>query len=83
MDAAEIVYKHFYHHINEIPWPKYKIRKWDAGWWQIRMALDEAGIAQTEIANLKEKHSLLGKKILPKLYEFEFIQPDMNEFEQE
>ena len=81
LSAAEKIYRYFYLHINEIPWPKYKIKKWDAGWWQIRMSLTEAGLAIDEIAVLKEAHKQLGQKLLPQIYNYEFISPDMKQIE--
>lgn len=79
LEKAKIVYKYFYEHFNEITWPKYKINNWDAGWWQIRMALNDAGIAQEELENLYEVHKELGKKILPQIYQYQFVEPDMRE----
>ena len=79
MRHAEQVYKYFYEHFNEIAWPKYKINNWDAGWWQIRMALNDAGIAQELLYEVQNSHSLLGKSILPKIYQYHFIDPDMQE----
>lgn len=79
LNCARSVYKIFFQHINDVPWPKYKIRNWDVGWWQIRMALNEAGIGYELLNELKENHKQLGEKILRKIYQYGFIQPDMAE----
>ena len=79
LHAAQNVYKFFYAHFNEVAWPKYKIHNWDAGWWQIRMALNDAGIAKDELDALYEMHKELGIKILAKIYLYRFIEPDMKE----
>ena len=79
--SARKLYIFFYNHINEIPWPKYKINKWDIGWWQIRMALSDAGIGFDEMDKLKECHKSLGDIILKQIYEYGFIQPDMTPIE--
>lgn len=79
--SARKLYIFFYNHINEIPWPKYKINKWDIGWWQIRMALADAGIGFEEMDQIKECHKSLGDIILKQIYEYGFIQPDMTPIE--
>lgn len=77
MRCAEQVYQYFYEHFNEIAWPKYKINNWDVGWWQIRMALDDAGIAEDLLEKMNNVHKILGMQIMPKIYEYQFINPDM------
>lgn len=78
-ECAKKVYKYFYEHFNEIAWPKYKIYNWDVGWWQIRMALNDAGLGQDLLENLYEEHRCLGRKILEGIFQYQFIEPDMKE----
>lgn len=44
LECVEKVYRYFYAHLDEIAWPKYKIKNWDVGWWQVRMSLADVGI---------------------------------------
>lgn len=78
-ECAKEVYKYFYEHFNEIAWPKYKIHNWDVGWWQVRMALNDAGLGQDLLENLYVAHRNLGGKILKGIFQYQFIEPDMNE----
>jgi hypothetical protein len=72
-DVAEKVYKAFYANLGSLRYPKYKITSWDAGFYQIRKSLEEAGIAKNELTELYEAHKLLGKAILPRIYEYGFL----------
>ena len=74
---AKKLYASFYEHLNELPWPKYKVSKWDTGWWQIRMALGDGGIGYEEREALKISHKKLGKILLEDIYKYGFIEPDM------
>mgnify|MGYP003302059131 CR=1 FL=1 len=77
LECAKEVYRYFYEHFNEMAWPKYKIHNWDVGWWQVRMALNDAGLGQDMLESLYESHKNLGKKILKEIYQYQFIEPDM------
>ncbi len=77
LDNAKNVYQYFYKHYNEIAWPKFKVLNWDAGWWQIRMSLNEAGIGTDLLCELHESHKILGEKIMEKIYQYKFVEPDM------
>ena len=67
------IYKYYFAHLNQIRTPKFKIETYDAGWWQIRNALQEQNLAGDLFENLKEKHLLLKHKIRPKIDEFGFL----------
>ena len=71
---AENVYRLFYKESAYLSWPKFKITTWDVGWYQIRMSLLEKSIGEEEITNLSALHKELGKKILPRLKKYGFIQ---------
>ena len=79
MYAGEKLYKYFFENFMYLQWAKYQIYNWDVGWWQIKMALKNAGLGQTELNDVKEKHKLLGNNILNKIYAYGFIEPDMQE----
>ena len=73
--CARDVYMFFYKHYNNLAWPKFDIRNWDAGWWQIRKALNDVGIGQDILERLETKHKVLGSKIMLSLIKYEFIEP--------
>ncbi len=78
--AASNVYRAFYAKLRETPWMDWKIETWDAGFYQIRGALKAAGLAETELAALKTAHDKLGEKLLPRVYDYGFLNPDVSYF---
>ena len=76
--AAKIIYKRFYEVLNQLDCKQYKIDTYDAGWYQIRNSLKDAGFSIEEIQQpMKE----LGEKLLPQIYEFGFLNDDVKYFE--
>lgn len=73
LDAGRAVYQLYFAHYHEINTPKWKISTWDAGWYQIRNALVEAGLGSDELKALKAAHKALEDSILPKIYEYGFL----------
>ena len=64
--------------MNQLDCKKYKIDTYDAGWYQIRNSLKDAGFSVEEIQQpMKE----LGEKLLPQIYEFGFLNDDVTYFE--
>jgi hypothetical protein len=73
LESARMVYKKFYKDSSSLPWPQYKISKWDSGWYQIRRSLAEASNS-AEILDLQRKsHAVLGNKLIPKLVSLGFV----------
>ena len=70
LNAGREIYKFYFENMNKLRTPKFKIETYDAGWWQIRMALNEQNLADELFTTLKEKHNLLKIKILPQLNEY-------------
>ncbi len=52
---------------------KIEIETWDAGFWQIRNALNAKKLAEDELENLKQAHNALREKLLPQIYELGFL----------
>jgi Fe-S cluster biosynthesis and repair protein YggX len=73
LNAGREIYKFYFENINKLRTPKFKIETYDAGWWQIRMALNEQHLAEELFTILKERHNLLRRKILPLLNEYDII----------
>ena len=80
MSAAEKLYAKFYAEICNTSWMDWKIETWDIGIYQIRQALKAAGIATDEISALKEAHDNLRAKLLPQIYDYGFLNADVEYF---
>lgn len=80
MSAAEKLYWKFYAEICNTSWMDWKIETWDVGIYQVRQALKAAGIAAEELAALKDAHDLLRAKLLPQIYEYGFLNADVEYF---
>ena len=78
--AAEKLYAKFYAEICNTSWMDWKIETWDVGIYQIRQALKAAGIATDEISALKEAHDNLRAKLLPQIYDYGFLNADVEYF---
>ena len=61
----------------------FKIENWDVGLWQIKQALKQANLGTEELNNLKSAHKELGKKLLPQIYKYDFINKDIELFDKE
>jgi len=80
-DTGRTLYMAFYKDVNKTQWPDYKIELWDVGLWQVRMSLTGSGLCESELNALNEAHNILGKKLLPQLYEYGFIPQDVIEID--
>jgi len=67
------IYKFYFEHLNQLRTPKFKIETWDAGWYQIRMALKDAELADDFLKELKLAHNKLKEKLIPQLKEYKII----------
>ena len=71
--GAKQEYRFYFENLNQLRTNKFKIETWDAGWYQIRMALKNADLAANKILELKELHRALRAKLLPQLTEYGII----------
>lgn len=71
--CAKEIYKFYFLHLNELRTTKFKIQTWDAGWYQIRMALQNANLAEDLLEQRKQLHRNLRDKLLPQLYEYGIV----------
>lgn len=81
-NSGKDLYKYFYEQICNVYWKKFKIDNWDVGLWQIKQALKDVGLGQDKIDSSKEYHKLLGNKLLPQLYNYGFLNKDIEKFEE-
>lgn len=53
----------FFKNFKDLPTAKYKIEHWDAGWWQIKRSLVEAGLEIERLERMEEMKKQIGSKI--------------------
>lgn len=81
VSAAKSLYCKFYAEIANTNWMDAKIETWDVGYYQICKALKEVDLASDEFDALKTAHDALRAKLLPKVYEYGFLNPDVQYFQ--
>jgi len=77
LDAGRKVYEVFYKEYANLNRTKYKLSYWDAGWYQVRNALLDAGKGLEELNALKTAHNKMRDKLRPKVYEYGFLSPEV------
>lgn len=77
LKKAETVYKIFYANLHRIRTSAFRIDNWDAGWYQIRRSMADTNIGTAEISELRLANDVLAEGILPRIYDFGFV--DRNE----
>jgi hypothetical protein len=73
LDSAKNLYKKFYKNSSSLPWPQYKISKWDSGWYQVRRSLADTPGSEELLANQGLSHAALGRKLVPQLESLGFV----------
>ncbi len=63
LEIGREVYKKFFEHFKDLPTATYKIEHWDAGWWQIRRCLVEAGLETERLEKIEDIKKSIGEKI--------------------
>ena len=75
LDAARTLYREFYANLTSTPWMDWKIETWDVGFYQVRNAMKD--VATKGAPSLRIAHDALRAKILPQIYTFGFLNPDV------
>lgn len=75
IEAAKVVYQSYFTNLNLINTHHFKIKTWDAGYYQIVNSMKEDGveIGLQEIESLEDSHRKLGDKIREQLYTLGFL----------
>ena len=73
LNKGKEIYRFYFENLNQLRTNKFKIETWDAGWYQIRMALKNADLATDKMSELKALHRSLRDKLLPQLTEYGII----------
>lgn len=63
LELARAIYKTFFENFKDLPTAKYKVEHWDAGWWQIKKCLVEAGLEGERLAQIEKLKKHIGPKI--------------------
>jgi len=77
LDAGRKMYEVFYREYANLNRTKYKLSYWDAGFYQIRNALLDAGKGLVELNDVKMAHNKMRAKLQPKVYEYGFLSPEI------
>lgn len=60
---AREIYRAFFRHFKDLPTSKFKVEHWDAGWWQVKRCLSEAGLESGRFARIEELKQPIGAAI--------------------
>ena len=63
LTVAREIYKSFFKYFKDLQTATYKIQHWDAGWWQIKRCLVEAGLEADQFERIEELKKIVGAKI--------------------
>jgi hypothetical protein len=77
MKKAEIYYQLFFQNYANVNRSKWKIEAANPGFYQIRNSMKEAGIGLSEYDDLREAVKELQASIVPRVYEYGFLEPEM------
>jgi hypothetical protein len=80
---ARKLYEFFYANAASVPWPQYKIKRWDVGLYQVRRSLADADLGSDLLSSFNKSVSELRAKLLPQIADFGFMQGVERLFEDE
>ena len=63
LEVGLAIYEVFFERFKDLPTAKYKVEHWDAGWWQIKRCLVEAGLEKQRLKEIEEIKQQLGAEI--------------------
>jgi hypothetical protein len=72
-EAGKEIYVFYFANLYQLRTQLFEIKTWDAGFWQIKKVLQDQNLARDLFKTLKEKHDILRDKLLPQIYDYEFI----------
>lgn len=81
VSAAKDLYKFFYKELCRTAWLQAKIQTWNVGLHQIKIALRNSPQGKELLNKLKIELKNLAAKLLPQVYDYGFILPDVKYFE--
>jgi hypothetical protein len=75
LSVAREIDQSFYKNFKDLETTKYKVEHWDAGWWQIKRCLTEAGLEEERFAQIEEMKKPIGIAIAAEATRLGIIQP--------
>ena len=76
LDVGRRLYQTFYAEYVNLDARKWKLDYWDAGWYQVRNALQAEGLGLDLLDELKEAHKALAEKLRGQVYAYGFLDPE-------
>ena len=73
IESGHRLYGAFFHELPNLLRKKYHLNAWNPGYYQVRMALKEAGLGSQELQALSDAHRRLAAKLEPQVYELGFL----------
>ncbi len=63
LGAGREIYQAFYRDFKDLPTSRFKVEHWDAGWWQVKKCLVEAGLEGERFKQVEALKKKIGAKI--------------------
>jgi hypothetical protein len=73
LEIGQGVYQSFFENFKDLPTASYKVEHWDAGWWQIKRCLVEAGLEENRMEQIEEIKKGISLKICEEALELGII----------
>jgi hypothetical protein len=73
LEAGTAVYRIYFEELHTLRISKFRIASWDAGWWQVRNALEDRGVGSDQLAACRAASDALKLKLLPQIYALGFL----------
>ncbi len=73
LELGREIYQTFFKRFKDLPTAKYKVEHWDAGWWQIKRCLVEAGLEGERLAQIEQIKKKIGPKICEEALELGIV----------
>ena len=64
----------YFENFDKLATAQFKIEWWDAGWWQIKHALQDQDLGEDVFIVFNDAHETLKKKLLPEIVKYGFIE---------
>lgn len=73
LEAGVAVYRAYFEALHTLRTSKFKIDSWDAGWWQIRNAMEDRQVGANQLTACKVAADTLKAKMLPQVFLLGFL----------
>jgi hypothetical protein len=73
LKEAQAMYQFYFANLNQMRTNKFKIETYDAGFWQIKKAMEDVNIYKEQLVDFKTTLNFLKEKLLPQLTSYGFI----------